>query len=290
MIFRSPVTFQEAIDARRVKAIMPTTGGTSDLARIAPELRERAFFSARTANYDHLSRLNEIINRMVDPDYVTDPSTGERRPRRAGEGMDPSLARMQIRASLAEIGYDPEAAGVRPGSLKDLGSNARIRVILDTNIRQARGYGQFAQGQSEAVLDEWPAQELIRVEDRETPRDWPSIWRTAGGKLVDSGRMVALKNDPVWRAISRFDLPYPPFDYMSGMGVEDVDRDEAVRLGLIDRDTQVPPQDRGFNATLQAALPDPQANTEALLASLQESMGPAVDIAKGIVRFIREAA
>jgi len=289
MLFRSPVTFQEARDARRVKAIMPTTGGTADFDLIAPELRERAFFSARTANYDHLTRLNDIINRLVDPDYVTDPTTGERRPRRAGEGMDPSLARMQIRESLASIGYDPAAAGVKPGSLQDLGSDARIRVILDTNIRQARGYGQFAQGQSEAVLDQWPAQELIRVEDRQSPRDWTARWRGAGGKLV-GGRMVALKSDPVWSAISRFNLPYPPFDYMSGMGVQDVDRDEAERLGLIDRDTQVPPQDRNFNATLQAALPDPQANTGALLASLQDSLGPAVQIAGNILRFIRGAA
>jgi hypothetical protein len=285
MIFRRPVTFQEALDARRVKAILPTTGGTSDLDLVAPELRERAFFSARTANYDHLTRLNDIIARLVDPDYVTDPATGERRPRRPGEGMDPALARMAVRESLASIGYDPAAAGVKPGSLQDLGSDARIRVILDTNIRQARGYGQFAQGQSEAVLDQWPAQELIRAEARATQRDWAARWRAAGGTF-HGGRMVALKNDPIWSAISRFNLPYPPFDYFSGMGLQDVDRDEAERLGLIDRDTQVPPQDRNFNATLQAALPDPQANTAALLDALQSSLGPAIQITGNTLKFI----
>lgn len=48
--------------------------------------------------------------------------------------------------------------------------------------------------------------------------------------------MVALKSDSVWTNLSRFGRPYPPFDYGSGMGVEDVDREEAIELGLLPAD------------------------------------------------------
>ncbi len=51
--------------------------------------------------------------------------------------------------------------------------------------------------------------------------------------------MIALKSDAVWTNLSRFGRPYPPFDYGSGMGVEDVDRDEAIELGLLPKDEPV---------------------------------------------------
>lgn len=53
----------------------------------------------------------------------------------------------------------------------------------------------------------------------------------AGGKLYD-GRMIALRNDPIWRGISRFGSPVPPFDFNSGMGLEEVNRFEAEALGV----------------------------------------------------------
>lgn len=43
-------------------------------------------------------------------------------------------------------------------------------------------------------------------------------------------------SQPVATDLSRFGRPYPPFDYGSGMGVEDIDREEAVELGLLPDD------------------------------------------------------
>ncbi|MBR0198127.1 MAG: hypothetical protein IJQ34_08330, partial [Kiritimatiellae bacterium] len=64
--------------------------------------------------------------------------------------------------------------------------------------------------------------------------DWPKRWQKAGGKIFPGGRMIALKDDPVWVKLSVFDNPFPPFDWGSGMGLEDIGRKEAVKLGLID--------------------------------------------------------
>jgi hypothetical protein len=69
-----------------------------------------------------------------------------------------------------------------------------------------------------------------------------------------AGRMIALKTDPIWTDISAFDLPYAPFDYNSGMDLRDIDRDEAVDLGLIDEDDTQNPEELSFNHGLQAAV------------------------------------
>ena len=62
---------------------------------------------------------------------------------------------------------------------------------------------------------------------------WQNRWKNAGGKF-HGGRMIALKDDPVWTKLSAFGTPYPPFDWGSGMGVRDIDRKTAIDLKLID--------------------------------------------------------
>jgi len=137
----------------------------------------------------------------------------------------------------------------------DPGSAARAALVVDTNAGLAAGYAAFAQGSAYGARMAFPAQELVRVEARDEERDWHAIWREHGGAFY-GGRMVALKGDPVWVGISRFGLPYPPFDYNSGMGLDEVAHEEAVALGLITAN-YTPPQGsplESFNATLAADM------------------------------------
>jgi hypothetical protein len=296
MLFSAPVSFDDALASRRVKAILPTTGSSADLARLAPAIRERAAFSARTVSAQHLARINDVIDRILDPDHVTDPVTGQRRPVQPGERVNEARGRELLRESLRSIGYSPSDVGARPGTLQDLGSERRLNTIIDTNVAMARGYGWFAQGQNAAVLDQWPAQELVRYEQRTEPRDWHTIWRSKGGMVYrgigldgKEGRLVALKDDPIWERINEdFGLPYPPFAWGSGVGVEDVDRDTAVALGLIAEDAQIEPQDRGFNDDLHAAL-SAMDRQSALFAAIRDLMGDSVEIDGDVLRFRRAA-
>ena len=239
MLFTTPVPFKEAVQSRAVRELLPTEFRTALLDELPAELRERAFFSAGVPNAEFLQKASDQIDRML---------TGSKE--NAG-GIDRAKARLELKQLLDSLGYHP--AESEQGTLTDLSSDDRLNLILDTNLQMAQGYGQWKQGQDPAVLDQWPAQELIRVIDSKEKRDWETRWAEAGGKFYD-GRMIALKNDGIWAAISRFGLPYAPFDFNSGMDVADVDRGEAEDLGLIDRDTQITPQDRGFNDGLEAAL------------------------------------
>lgn len=264
MMLRAPIPFREALDARAVKQLLPTELRTQMLDTLPAELRERAMFSAGVTNAELLQRASDHIDTLV-----------------AGRG-DRASARAELKKYLASISYQPTPG--EEGSLTDLSSDRRLNLILDTNLQQAQGYGRWMQGQDPAILDQWPAQELVRVRDSEHPRDWLSRWAAAGGKFWDGDRMIALKNDRIWVNISRFGQPYPPFDFNSGMDVQDVDREEAVALGLIDPDIKLLPQSRDFNTDLAAT---PEVRDAALKDGLLESLGPAFEFLGGILRLAR---
>jgi len=296
MLLSSPMPFEEALESRRAKTLLPTSASSAELAQIPAELRERSFFSARTASAAHLARTDTLINRILEPGYIADPDTGERRPALPGEYMNEARARQIMRASLQSIGYDPADIGAVPGSLKDLASFNRIHLILDTNVKMARGYGNWKQGQSNAILDQWPAQELVRVESRDDRRDWHRTWLDNGGRVYPGvgldgkpGRMIALKNDAIWTRINRFRLPYPPFDFNSGVGVDDVDRDEAVRLKVISEDAHIAPADRGFNRDLESASPADPGAQPLLFQAIVSAMGPRVSFVNGVLHFLEAA-
>ena len=95
--------------------------------------------------------------------------------------------------------------------------------------------------------------------------------------------MIALKNDPIWTEISAFDLPYPPFDYNSGMWVRDISRSEAVDMGLMKADDDAPePDKRGFNDDLQVSIADLAGPLQDVL---EKSMKGVADLVDGVLSF-----
>lgn len=199
----------------------PSTRTSAEWERVAPALREKCFFSARVNDAEVLGKMRELIGKAVD--------SSKRNPNEALVSQDKFISEMK--SFLASRGY-----AMGGSKLTDITSRRRLGLIYDMNVQDAREYARYVRGQDADALDMYPAQEFVRAESRRVPRtDWPMRWRAAGGK-IRGGRMVALKSDPVWTNLSRFGRPYPPFDYGSGMGVEDIDREEAVELGLLPDD------------------------------------------------------
>jgi hypothetical protein len=91
-------------------------------------------------------------------------------------------------------------------------------------------------GQKPIIVRAFPAWELVKSHPGPEPLNWPETWQRHGGWSLPNGRMIAFKDDPVWRALSAFGLPFPPFDLGSGMYWREVSRDEAIELGLIGED------------------------------------------------------
>lgn len=232
--------FLEAVVKHLAKSITPSPRTAEQWSSIPVGIRERAMFSARVTNTRHLQLIKDSVEQIIAPrtEKREDGTLVTR-------GMDIATARLEIKNLLKELDYDP---GAKEGTIQDLSSDQRINLQLEQNARSAQGFGQHIQGTAEGVIDAYPAQELYRQEDRMEPRDWEQRWQDAGGQIF-GGRMIALKSDPIWEAISAFGVPWPPYDYGSGMWVRDVDRDEAVALGLMAPDAQVQAPASGFGLT-----------------------------------------
>ena len=270
------VTFKEALAKIAAKQIVTGDRTSSDWLRDVPTaLRERAFFSARVTNAQLLQGLKSKVATILKPETkLREDGT----PYTAG--LDLATARLEIKQLLDSIGYQP--ADEDHGTIKDLRSDHRINLQLKQNVESAQGHGNWLQGQEPDVIDAFPAQELYRLESREEERDWPTIWNNARGELGEAttapdGRiaMVALKSDPIWTAISAFGVPWPPFDFNSGMWVRDVDRERAEELGVIEPGEAAGSGVAAFNDQLQASAKDLDPD---LVASLKSSFGDQIQI------------
>lgn len=254
MALNSPIPFREALRRHEVRKVMPTNMGSGELREVHQGILQRSFFSARTTLAGYLQEAKSRIGELVDG--KTDIAT----------------VRLRLKEELQRLDYSPSAE--EAGTIKDLSSDRRLELVIRTNTQVAQNFGHWREGQDAAALDQWPAQELFRAEAREEERDWLSRWREAGEStgpinsgwtITPEGRMVALKNHAIWDQLGSVALfddglgnPFPPFAFNSGMDVRDIDREEAMELGLIDRDTQIEPETYDFE------LP-PEAMPESLI-------------------------
>ena len=229
--------------------------------KIQAELRDRAFFSSQVESARILHTARELSAQVASGD------------------LSLSDFRLQLRHALDLDHYNPED---KRGTIKDLLTARRLDLIVKTNVAQARGYVQHLQATNEGALLAYPCYELVRVAQRKQPRNWAARWRDAGGRFF-GGRMIATKTDPIWTRISAFGNPFPPFDWGSGMGLDEVGYAEAVKLGVIERGQKIEPPKIDFNGNLEATVPmrhdSPEADT------LREAFGIEEDEKGALVSF-----
>lgn len=204
---------------------VPVSTGLSSAeleASIPAQLREQAFFSARTALASHLQETRDGIARLLD-----------------GRAA-PARIRAEMKKRLAALGYQP-SEGER-GGIRDLSSDARTNLIISQNEARANGYARWRSQQTPAKLARWPGQQMYRAKPPRNPRDWQARWNEARSALGTAtgateaarpdGPFAAPRNDPIWAAVSRFSNPFPPFDYNSTMRVRLIGPEECGALGV----------------------------------------------------------
>lgn len=258
MVSELPASFAEAVKYARERELMPTALGSAEIRELAAAVRQRSLFMARVTNAEVLQELADQIEALQQgrTNFAT--------------------AMMKMRQTIAEEGYNPREGfpgdaerGVPPAepfSLQDVHSHSRTELALRTNLGQAYGFGQRQQGNEPDALYQFPCWELVRVGTREVPRGyiqrkgklvadpankWTERWLRAGGTIYGDERMVARKDDPVWKNLGSseefpdgLDNAYPPFAFNSGMGWLEIDREESVALGIISED-EIPMPDDG---------------------------------------------
>lgn len=207
--------FNQAFASLARRENLPASLTSAEWESVPSEIRERAFFMARVSDAEILEGFRGQVDKATRGDAGT------------------SQAMKEIAMWLEKIGYKPPEG--KAGSLQDLSSIRRMAVVLRTNMDMASGHAHWVRSQT--AIRSYPAQRFVRVSPREEPRDWETRWAqakaaTVGVPGVHPTEKVALLNHPIWVALSRFSQPWPPFDFMSGMGVRRVGRAEALSLGF----------------------------------------------------------
>ena len=252
------------------KVAVGTTRTSAEMDAVPLALRERAFWSARLESAHLAQGMLDMLKKATS----LERHTVDRGGKQVQLVMSRDLFIRESRKMLDASGYKPGDPAWE-GTLLDHRSAQRLGLIYDFNIRQAGEYARLMAGQDEGALEAYPAQELVREEQRMVPRPWRDRWSQHGGRNF-SGRMIALKSDPIWTEISRFGSPFPPFDFNSGMGVEDVSRGDAEACGIINPDETPKRADVGFNDNLQASV-------KGLSQPIVDALNRSFDKAGGIV-------
>ncbi|MFZ2276296.1 MAG: hypothetical protein WAW39_00800 [Prosthecobacter sp.] len=272
----------QAMRLARERSLLPTAMSSAEIQEMTQRLKERVFFSARTANLQYLQELKKLVDRAVK-----------------GEGINNDLAQLRIEARrmLVKLGYNPEQGfpgdaelGIPPaaaGSLRDLSSGKRLNLIMDTQVQLARGLGMKLRGSMRA--DRYPAWELVRLMKftSQHQREWHKRWETAADnvnweavsrKAFTEGHMLALKGSPIWAALGSSALfadalntDHAPFAFNSGMGWREVPLDEwqTHEPGVVAAPAAVSLTEPASNALPKlAAKPERSAADNAKIAML----------------------
>lgn len=281
-----PLLFEEALKKLlgKTKVAVPLT--SEQWARIPAQLRDNAFFSANVQNARFLQKAKDLIS-----DFLTRYRKTVTLPNGTATTMLKAGSRNAVVAQLQKFALEegmgdllPEGIGREQRDLisrtTDLGSETRMKLIVETQTRNASAYGYWKQGQSPAILRRWPAQRFIRVRQVEEPR--PLHRKHEGAVRLKSDLDFWLKMNH--KSIGGFSVPWGPWGFNSGMDVEDVDREEAIALGLIKKEDPPPPTpEKQFNDRLKASV---EQIDPALRRKLKEKLGDALEIDRGELRWI----
>lgn len=256
MIFDLPIPFAEAISKMVSRRIIPSAASSRIWAEVEVALRERAFFSSRVESARLLQSMRDYMEDFLAVNRL--PNGGLVASGRAEFVAD--MREIAISEGLGRI--DPETgeitSEIRDSDLQDIRSIRRLELVFDTQIESAQEYGYWQQGQDPDILYTFPAQRFIRIRPVIAPRSYHQAALGEIRRKDDLNFWVSLNRD--------FGVPWGPWGFGSGCGVEDVDRDEAIEVGAISANDDVRPVSLPFNDGLSAGVRDLSGDIAAVLA------------------------
>lgn len=224
-----PMPFMEAVAFLIEKEQLPADWDATMWQEQEVDFRNKAFFSAKVENARFLDRAQGFIfDSMANVrETITQPDGTQTTALQVG-GREHFVKRMRDFMIEEGIAKSEEFKNVNQNDVRDLRSMARLRLIFDTNTRQAYGFGRWKQGMTPNALESFPAARLVRDKRVKEPR--PRHKASLGE--------VLLKTDPRWaeyhnaRDIGGFGVPWGPYGFNSGVTQEDVSFQEARGAGL----------------------------------------------------------
>lgn len=262
----------DPLDIFRNRETVPSNSSSDEWRTVPGWVKERSFWMAGVSDVRIMEAFRTEVERMLEGESSGVESYG------------------RLKDWLDEIGYEPKPGD--KGIIRDLSTYNRIQVTLDTNVQMVRAYARYKQRTTQGALQAKPGQKFERIFNRVERREWAKRWQEAyeltkgvpGATPSDGDDNQpgeALVMHPIWTVLSEFNQPYPPFDWGSGMGVTDLDREECEALGLLDdpraRMLIDSPPDRSPNEGLSASLVDAPEEFKKALKSRLKGLARVVD-------------
>lgn len=267
----------DAVAAISAKTPIGSTLRSAEWAQVPVALRQRGQFSAGITSARVLQAIQDRIAAQI------------KQQREKVANGDAVFDRSSFIDSLRGIARDEGLGGA--GGLTDITSIPRLGLIYDMQNAHAAGFARHKLDTSEGALVLYPAYQLgeSTAEEPRPEEFWQRRWFEAGNQVGWAGAVrteyVALKTSPIWAALSTFGTPWPPFDWGSTRPLDEVDRDQAVALGLIDdawRPTEGAAGGEDFNAQLEASTRELDAG---MVKQLSDWFGDAVKFVGNTVKW-----
>ena len=125
--------------------------------------------------------------------------------------------------------------------------------VLDLIIDAWEGihYSILREKESKSIFKSYPAYELVDTGNSSPTEKWISRWNAAGTSVnwkgaipLRSGKLCAMKNSPIWKAIGfgaggypdTLNVAYPPFVVGEHVTWFDLSVEECEKVGLVSKD------------------------------------------------------
>lgn len=195
---RIPKWQQEAMRAFRQK--VPTAADD-----LTPSMYTFAFTSAGVQEVDLLSDLSDLIQQAID----------------SGESYSAQGYDSFIDKALDLV--DQHTGGDSPLT------PSRLKLIYQTNVRQAYGLAQWRRGVDKWHLQHYPAWRFVRTPGAKVKRFAHTYTENWVRLKLDYHFWANQMNA---RSLGGFEVPYAPFGFNSYMVLEHVSRAEAIAAGI----------------------------------------------------------
>ena len=235
-ILIKPLKFLDAVRRLGKKKPIAKKLSSKQWAAMPTAIRERAYFTSNVESMKFLNKSKKMLG-----DYLS----GARETVTTPDGRKVTALKKASRADfiykMQKLAKETGLGNILPPGtdmsrdlitrMKDVASESRLKLIFDTQTQQAQAYGYYKQGQDPAILDAYPAQRFIRAEQRKVPRPLHQKNRNEVRRKDDMEFWLRMNN----QSLGGFGVPFGPWGFNSGMDVEDVRRDAAIRVGLIEK-------------------------------------------------------
>lgn len=283
-------TLADAVKSLSAKTPVGSVMRSADWRAVPSEIKNKAQFSAQVESTRVLQAVQDRLTMAIKGN------------RTDGGAL---MSRERFISDMRRIAQD-EGIATGEENLTDIASVPRLGLIYDMQVQQAEGYAAWKMDHGRDELYLWPCWELVREDDRETPRgekrvkgevvadpanSWEARWEAAGGTLY-GGRMIARKDSDVWQNLGNgvggwedtLGNPYPPFAFSSGMGVENVDREEAIALGVMADEEEIEPDDRALDEGMEASA---EGLDPLLIEALEKGSQGLIRVVGGVIKWLR---